>query len=498
MIFRTLKNRLVAGYLAGGALVSVAVVIFVGARMRSLLLEQLDHSLTDKMRIIRSACVQRPDGVHVELGRDLFQRMHDPDDPEFMRLSLAESGRVLLESPSLREIDLSVIGLNHENPVLEFVTLPDGRTLRAAGQYFYPAREPGATGKVKLHLIAAHDSAKVESASRSIIVLSLQGCAVALIVLAILIRWIVRRNLRFFHELSGRISRVSVEEGSEESIILADAPREVAPMMNRLNELMVRMNRALRNERRFTADAAHELRTPLAGLRNRIELALSRPRSNEEYEDALVELLDIEDWLERLVQSLLLLARLEAGTQRIDYEPLPVPDLIRRSWKPYFERAEESDFEVELICDPVFEPPRPLPIELLEIVCRNLFDNALSYTEAGGAIRVTVSETQPDLCIEVWNGPVTPDSIMPIEEVFQPFARGAQARTAGERHSGIGLALVRRIVRSLDGEIEASRPEEETFLMRVHIPIAYEREIADEDPETDQTEDSRVESAGVS
>lgn len=480
MIFRTLKNRLVAGYLVGGAVVSVVVVIFVGMRMRSLLLEQLDHALTDKMRIIRASCVRHPGGVHVELGSGLFQRLHDPEDPEYLRLSLADSGQILLESPSLRGVELPLPAPTVGDPQIAFVTLPGGQPLRMASQHFHAHQTPEVGAPpVTLRLIAAHDMGKIESASRGIILLSLKVCAVAVAFLAVLIRWMVGRNLRFLRELSSRISAISVEEASAQGIDVENAPREVLPVIFRLNELMVRMDRALENERRFTANAAHELRTPLAGLRNRIELALSRPRNNEEYEDALVELLAIEHWLERLVQSLLLLARLEAGTQRIEHLPLPLPDLIRRSWKPYYEQAEAGDYEVELVCDPVFEPPRPLPVELMEIVCRNLFDNALSYTEPGGAIRATASETGSDLTIEVWNRPVTEDSIMPIEEVFQPFARGAASRNSGERHSGIGLALCHRIIQSLNGEIEARRPDGESFEVKVRIPIAYEREVGE-------------------
>ncbi|MCB1062100.1 MAG: GHKL domain-containing protein [Verrucomicrobiae bacterium] len=494
MAIRTLKNRLIVGYLVGGVLVSLVAVLFMTVRIRHLLIDQLDHSLTDKMRFVRSACVQHDNSVEVELGEELFQRIHDPDDPEFIQLSLADSGEILLQSPSFEgeKRTLPKIAVDSEEPHMQNIQLADGRKVRVGGQSFYPVRFTGSGEPVKLHLIAAHDVGRIEEASKRILVLFAKACAVALVTLSVLIHWIVRRNLSFFQDLSSRISSVSMEESGASGIQLEGAPREVVPVLNRLNELMERMERALKNERRFTSDAAHELRTPLAGLRNRIELALSRPRSNEEYEEALVQVLEIEDWIERLVQSLLLLARLEAGTQRIDYEPLPVPDLIRRSWKLFFERAEEGDYEVDLVCDPVFEPPRPLPIELLEIVCRNLFDNALSYTEPGGEIRVMASETQFDLTIEISNSAITADSKMPIEEVFLPFTRGAQARTAGERHSGIGLALCRRVVRSLNGQIEAMRPDENSFLVRVKIPIAYLREIHEE-TETEQGSEPKEE-----
>ena len=490
MIFSTLKNRLVVVLLVGGIFITTLTIWGVGFQVRHQLLEQLDHSLMDKMRLIRSSCIQRKQGVHVELSPNLFERIHDASDPEYIRLSLLEpEPRVILESPTLEGIDWEIKVPDSESPEVHFVELPDGRKLRAASQRFVPPRESGVGEPVTMSLWAAHGTERVEAAYRRIAGISFVAGVASLLLLAILIRVVVGRNLRFFQELSGCIREVSLEESVEGGIRLENAPSEMMPVIARLNELMARMDRALKNERRFTADAAHELRTPLAGLRNRIELALSRPRSGEDYQQALIEVLAIEDWLERLVQSLLLLARLEAGTQRIDYEPLPVTDLIRRSWKPYFERAEESDFEVELVCAPVFEPPRPLPIELLEIVCRNLFDNALSYTQPGGTIRVTVSETQPDLSIEVCNEPVTDESMMPIEEVFVPFSRGAQSSDVSERHSGIGLALCRRIVRSLDGEIEALRPDEQAFRVFVRIPIAYEREIEDETMPPDQAED---------
>ncbi len=475
MWFRSLNNRLLIGFLTGAVISLTLSGVLVYARVNEQFYAELGHSLTDKMRFIRAGCVQDHGTVSVGFSQEMLARLNPPRDPEFVQLT-REDGSILLQSKNLEGNILTGPASESDDPILSRVTLPDGSTGLLAGHYFHPTKLTDDDVPRRLLLYAAHRTDRLEQGSREVVTTLLISSGAALAFLAVVIWGILRHNLRSLHELSGQI-RTTRPSTKGTTFHLPKAPTELTPVVERLNELMAHVETTLFNEREFTANAAHEMRTPLAGIRNRIELALARPRSNEEYEEALLELLVIEGGLERLVQSLLILARLEAGTQRIDFTPLPVTDLIRRSWKPCFERAEEQDLEVDLICDPIFEPPRPLPCELLEIMCRNLFDNALSYTKNGGRIRITVRETQPDLTILVENEPVTAESQIPLDKVFLPFTRGTTARTPSERHAGIGLALCHRITESLGGVIIATRPREELFSLFVRIPIAYEVDL---------------------
>ncbi|MCP5550134.1 MAG: hypothetical protein H7A53_04500 [Akkermansiaceae bacterium] len=203
----TLKNRLIAAYLIGSAITTALAIWFVAIRLGDLFMAQLDHSLTDKMRIVRSACVQRDGRVIVELGPDLFRRMHDPEDPEFIQLSLAGGGGVLLRSPSLAGVTLERVGADSAEPSLETILLPGGEKGRAAGQFFYPIQGENAGEPIRLHLIAAHHTDRVHAATRSIVILSFQAAALSMLTLTFLSRLMVRRNLRAFSPCSSHLDQ---------------------------------------------------------------------------------------------------------------------------------------------------------------------------------------------------------------------------------------------------------------------------------------------------
>ena len=227
-------------------------------------------------------------------------------------------------------------------------------------------------------------------------------------------------------------------------------------MVARLNALMDRVATAIDHERMFTSNAAHELRNPLAAIRSRVELALSRTRSVEEYEETLDGILESQNGMQRVVDHLLLLARLESGHQVYEFslEPVSLPKLLRKSWRPVFDRATDRHLKVAW---QVTEPATDLvlPVALIEIVLRNLFDNAVSYSPEGGSILITAAETRGMVDITVAN--TDPGlAVKDLESTFAPFWRGNPNASGHRGNAGIGLALVRRIMESMEGRVTAA------------------------------------------
>jgi two-component system sensor histidine kinase QseC len=216
------------------------------------------------------------------------------------------------------------------------------------------------------------------------------------------------------------------------------APREVVPFMLSLNAMFERVGRLIGNERRFTADAAHELRTPLAALRTQAQVAKGATEDNIR-QHALDGVIEGCDRATRLVDQLLTLARLEPDTAR----PPGRCDLGRIAGEVIAELApfaltREVDIELHR-SEPVSVEGQP---ELLSVLLRNLLDNAVRYSPRGSSVKVDVLAREGRAMISVSDqGPgVAPEERARLGERFHRILG------TGQMGSGLGLSIVRRIV----------------------------------------------------
>jgi two-component system heavy metal sensor histidine kinase CusS len=232
-----------------------------------------------------------------------------------------------------------------------------------------------------------------------------------------------------------------------------------------LNDLLGRLDDTLSRERAFSANVAHELRTPLAGLRSTIEVALAKPRESAEYQQVLDTCLEICQQTAAITDNLLALARLDAGHCEVHREPVQLLHLLHETWAPLAGRAELQSLTVDwqlqqvtLITDP----------SLLRLVLGNLFDNAVCYADSGGriAIGVVAQAASVDIRVENTAGQLSPEL---AERVFDRFWRGDSSRTETGRHAGLGLSLCHDIARLLDGLISVS-VQDTCFRVRLRLP----------------------------
>lgn len=217
-----------------------------------------------------------------------------------------------------------------------------------------------------------------------------------------------------------------------------DAPQEVRPLIRAMNDLLARLGDALSIQRRFVADAAHQLRTPLAGLKTQTALAL-RESDPASARHALTQLHTSADQLTRLVNQLLSLARAEPGTATLAPQPLDLDAFARTvtgEWVPMaLKKDSDLGFESANVAVPVLAHP-----VLLRELLGNLLDNAVLYSPPGSRITVAVVPGPPPMLIVEDDGPGIPAPER--ERVFERFYRVLGTKSEG---SGLGLAIVREI-----------------------------------------------------
>lgn len=217
-----------------------------------------------------------------------------------------------------------------------------------------------------------------------------------------------------------------------------DAPREIAPLVSALNALFERLRASLEQERRFTADAAHELRTPLSAVKTQAQVALGAADETER-RSALANVVAGADRAARLVEQLLVLARLDPQTALPPGQTVDLAALAQEGVAEIAPAAAAKGVEVGVTGGAAASIHGDAV--LLAVLLRNLLDNAVRYTPAGGEVEVSLQRTGNGAALVVADtGPGIPGA-----ERGRVFDRFHRVLGTGEEGSGLGLSIVRRI-----------------------------------------------------
>ncbi len=246
------------------------------------------------------------------------------------------------------------------------------------------------------------------------------------------------------------------------------APREVVPVINALNGLLERINRTMENERRFTADASHELRTPIAALRAQVQAAQLSDNKTERME-CLVNALQGANRMSHLIEQLLTLSRLDETSSLAGAEQLNLAELTQGCCAEVGMNALKKNIEIELSAET--KPAIAGSADMLRIMLRNLLDNAIRYSPEGSRVNVTLSTTsdgRPGLEIADSGSGVSDESLAQLGERFNRLGQ------SGESGVGLGLSIVRRIAEIHHAEVAFSRSAVLGGLsVRVIFPLRY-------------------------
>jgi len=253
------------------------------------------------------------------------------------------------------------------------------------------------------------------------------------------------------------ITRVTTEISSRAStylgpVQLTEIPVEIKPLIGELNQLFIRLKLAFERNKRFAADAAHELRTPLAALKTHVQLAL-KADDDAERNKALQKVIESVDRSSHVVAQLLTLSRLGEEEALTDIKPMDLHKLATEIIAYLAPHAFEKDVEIELA------PPPSDPIILgndtaLGILIRNIVDNAIRYTPPNGEVKVAIIDTGTQIIFRTLDtGTGIPLELR--ERVFERFYRILGTKASG---SGLGLAIVNQIATLHHAVITLSTP----------------------------------------
>jgi two-component system OmpR family sensor kinase len=279
---------------------------------------------------------------------------------------------------------------------------------------------------------------------------------------------LARRALRPIDEMVTQARRIG-EENLVERLPHPGPRDEIGRLVETLNDMLDRLERSFEVQRRFTADASHELRSPLSRLRAELEVTLRRPRPPGEYEETLRSCLDEVQRVQGLIEELLGLARIDARQEPEPATPIAVSEIVEAAVAAVRPEAERRGVTVAV---------ERLP-ELLvnaapgaaKVALANILDNAVKFSPTGGQVRIVVTAGREEAVIAVSDtGPgVSPQE---VARLFERFYRGKASRSMDVPGFGLGLAISRALVERQGGRISVEARTEKGATFAVHLSRA--------------------------
>ena len=471
----SLRARLLVCIIGGMTLLLIVFSILIYMVIRRALVNQFDASLTSTARILAASAELDNGEIDLELEVQDMQEFRRAERPTYYQFWWHKDTAVV-RSPSLGTDDL----LRFEGPLdlLVFRALQrNGQPLRAIGLKFEPRglKKPKRDRNPKrneykqqarrqtLTLVVARDAGDLYGQLGFLRWLLLIASAAVIALSFLIAAIVVRQGLRPLNSIAAEIANIK-EDSLTTRITAEHVPTEVVQIKNRLNELLSRLQVSFNRERQFNADVAHELRTPLAGLRSTIEVTLSHTRDEDEYKRVLSDCHAIALNMQTMVNNLLMLAKLDAQQISFHTEHIRLAGLVNSCWRPLSDKALERQITFDNRIDPEItcESDR----QNLSIVLSNVLDNAVEYSDKGGQIRTTSRRIDDSMEVAVSNTGCQLTNEQ-VSKVFDCFWQGDLSRSDTGTHCGLGLALVQRLTRALGGNAIAELQPGGIFVIRL-------------------------------
>src|SRR2546428_263395 len=234
--------------------------------------------------------------------------------------------------------------------------------------------------------------------------------------------------------------------------------------------MLERLESAFKRISQFTADASHELRTPVALMRTTAELSLRKPRPEAEYREALTQILRELETTSALVEKLMLLARADSGVEALQFAPLDLAENLREACRQghTLAQAKQISLQEQIANRPVIVEGDAHALQRLFLI---LIDNAVKYTPAEGRVTASLTDTNGFAVAEIRDtgiGIATVD----LPHIFERFYRADKARSREMGGVGLGLSIGRWIAEAHGGAIEVESTPSQGSVFRVRLPIS--------------------------
>ncbi|MDD8050218.1 MAG: ATP-binding protein [Verrucomicrobiota bacterium] len=473
-----LRNRIISG--SAAILATGSVLIALAIRQLDIL--EFDATLEAKARMLATLVLREDRKIEVDFAGEFMPEFETGGDTEYFQLRLLD-GSVIERSDMLGERNLPFLPHAVRTPVFRNLRLPDGRPGRFV-QIVFPPRSAGPEKAIQngdrfqipqgtdpdtaLFVFAVARSRMGLDALLRRVYFTLAAVDVLLVgLIALLVRGTLRKGLQPLSDINRQIARLG-PEALDQRVHLPDAPAEIVMFPITVNSVMEALHAAFVRERRFTSDVAHELRTPVAEFRAACEVgakwsddpALVRRRFDNLRESAVN--------MERMLEGLLDLNRLDQGAVRIGSTVTAIAALVDSSWECVCSsdvgsgrRLENNiDWSLHLNTD---------PLKLRQIIF-NLLSNAVWYSPPGSAV-ICTSIRACDGKLELRFSNHT-DALEQedLHHIFERFWRKDAERTGGI-HSGLGLSIVQALADALGIEVVTDLTADKVFTASLRFPV---------------------------
>jgi two-component system heavy metal sensor histidine kinase CusS len=415
---------------ASGLLLACGLGIFYSIVVRHAVAE--DNSvLADKMFALSTDL--RENGPE-NLGEELTARRAGQHTPYWIRILDAE-GRAIAETPQMDGLIPAQIFPTGREPADAIRSRKD---YRSAGKLFsLVAFNEHSAGKAYT-LQLAQDRSSDEQVERNFALLFIAVLFGGVVASALIAIVVTRRGLRPLREMTESLHRIGPDQ-LKQRIGSIGWPRELQPLAIAFDQMLKRLDDSFTRLSQFSADLAHELRTPIANMLGETQVALTRDRTAAEYRETLESTVAECERLSRIVDNLLFVARVDAASEPIARKQFDARAEVEKIAEFY--QTVADDHHVTITCSgngQIYADP-----DLFERAVGNLLDNALRFTPENGSIRIALCENEADFEVAVSdNGCGIAAQHLP--RVFDRFYRAESSRSSDG--AGLGLALVKSIV----------------------------------------------------
>jgi two-component system sensor histidine kinase QseC len=474
----SLRARLTFWLVATSAVLMLGAGAALYAGVRSALVREFDEGLRARARGIASLLrIERDGRYDLDVTEGSMSEYLPSRRAEYFQINFND-GRVLARSESLQEQDLANVSDPSPFDAAHDIPLPDGRRGRAVAIWSIPEPEEQdraalasqLQNRQQVHITVARARTEIDRAL-SVLLSSLLLTALVLAAATLIaVRLIVSRGLKPVGRMADQAASIGPENLDFRFGPTDGLPDELRPIAVRLNDLLGRLDRAFRRERRLNADIAHELRTPIAELRSLSEVS-QRPGGLDPAAGSAYfrDVHEIALRMESTVQTLLALARSQSNRLAVAAETFELRPLISSICDRSAGEAGSKRLTVDLAM--LDEVSVRTDRSMLAKIFENLISNAIAYSPTGGRVLVDARPHPSGACeLVVAN---SNDSLVAedLPHMFEPFWQKDRSRT-NSAHAGLGLALVAEYAKRLDMNVEQRLVNADWFVVTLTIAPA--------------------------
>ncbi len=282
--------------------------------------------------------------------------------------------------------------------------------------------------------------------------------------------WISRRALAPVEKIIGDARRIGVTSLSER-LTVSHTGDELERLADTLNEMLARLEASFQRVIQFTADASHELRTPISVMRTNAEITLRKPRTESEYREALSQILGETENLSRLVEQLLDLARADSGAAALAMTRTNLSEALQKASRQAQVLAEQKELKItaQLPEQPVWVQGDAAALERLFLI---FLENAVKYTPSGGHVDVRLKSQDSVAITEIRDSGIG-ISANDIPHIFERFYQADPSRSRENGGRGLGLAIGRWIAQTHGGDISVESEVAKGSSFQIRLPLAH-------------------------